>query len=124
MEYFDDMMDEKLDLSKVRDRGMKKWQGMMLTEHVNLLREFNEETKKVSRPNLDEWDLHAIEETVNIAIKRKCDALIKLWEDGKFVFYGGVIESVDVQRRTIELDNPFGIFTYKIDDIVDVTVTE
>jgi hypothetical protein len=124
MEYFDDMMDEKLDLSKVRDRGMKKWQGMMLPEHVKLIRDYTEAQKKIPKPELDEWDLHAIEETVNIAIKRKCDVLIKLWEDGKFVFYGGVIESVDLQRRALELDNPFGLHRFNLGDIVDVTVSD
>ena len=96
----------------------------MLPEHVALLREYSGEQKKVSKPELEEWDLHAIEETVNMAIKRKCDVLIKLWEDGKFVFYGGFIESVDVQRRTLVPDNPFGLRCFNLADIVDVTVSE
>jgi hypothetical protein len=124
MEYFEEMMDHKLDLSQIRDRGSKKWVAMMLPEHVKLLREFNEAQKKVPKPELDEWDLHAIEETLNIALKRKCEVLLKLWRDGNFELYGGVIDSVNLQRRTLELDNPYGLHCFNLADIVDVTVTE
>ena len=36
--FFDAML-ELPDLSKVKDRGKKKWTAMMLTEHVSLLRQ-------------------------------------------------------------------------------------
>lgn len=36
----------QLDLSRLQDRGSKKWVAMMLPEHVKLLREYSEEIKK------------------------------------------------------------------------------
>jgi len=35
----------------IRDRGMMKWQGMMLTEHVAMLKEYNQEIKKEPNQN-------------------------------------------------------------------------
>ena len=58
---------------------------------MSLLRQYNEETKKVPRPDLDEWDLDAIQENINIAMKRNVDIEIKTWEDGKFNFHNGKI---------------------------------
>ncbi|ALC88135.1 hypothetical protein AM499_07765 [Bacillus sp. FJAT-22090] len=118
------MMDHQLDLSKVRDRGNKKWVAMMLPEHLKLIRSYSEEQTKVPRPILNEWDLEAIEETINIANKRKCDVTIKMWRDGEFILRGGIIQNVDLKNRTIEVDDPFGLHNYNLDLIVDVTVLE
>lgn len=102
-----------------------KWKtSMMLPEHVAMLRDFYEEVKKVPRPILGEWDLHAMEETIQIALKKKCDVLLKVWRDGEIKRYGGAIVNLDLKNRVLELDNPFGIKTYKFDEIVDVTATE
>lgn len=126
--YFDEMMDDyqmKMDSSKVRDRGNKKWVAMMLPEHLKLIRSYSEEQTKVPRTKLNEWDLEAIEETINIAIKRKCDVTIKMLnEEGRFAFRGGIILTVDLKKRTIEVEGSIGHHKYKLDDIVDVTVTD
>lgn len=125
MDFFDNMMDNhKLDLSNVKDRGSKKWVAMMIPEHLKMIRSINEEQKEIPRPQLNEWDLHAIEETINIAIKRKSDVTIKMWKDREFIFRGGIIQNVDLKDRTIEVDNPYGLHKYILDDIVDVTVTD
>lgn len=108
----------------INDRGMKKWQGMMLTEHVTMLHEFNHEQKKIPKPLLDEYDLHAIEVTAQSAIKQKKDVLLKIWRDGEIVLNCGTIESIDLEKRTLDLDNPFNLNTYLLDEIVDVTILD
>ena len=123
MAYFDERMDFP-DLSKVRDRGSKKLVAIMLPEHVKMIRDYNEEVKKVPRPQLNEWDVHAIEETLQIAIKRKCTVILKMWKEGQIYLSGGTIESVDLKRRTLELDDPFGLRTFNLDEIVDITEKE
>lgn len=106
-------------------RRNTKWgTSMMLPEHVKLLREYYVEQKRVPRPILGEWDLHAIEETLQIAIKQNCDVLLKIWEDGRLYIRGGAIAKVDLKRRILELEDPFGLHTFKLDDIVDVTAAE
>lgn len=117
-------MDERLDLSKVRDRGSKKWVAMMLPEHVNLIRKYNEESKKTPKPELDEWDLQAIQESIEIAMKRDVETKIKNWKDGLIISHVGKIIWVDLSRRIIEMEDVFKSFTLKLDDIVDVTILE
>jgi len=108
----------------IKDRGMMKWQGMMLTEHVAMLKEYNLEMKKEPKPELDEWDYDAIQHTLDAAIKSKADTKIKRWKEGEFIYNRGTIESVDLQRRVIELEDPFYLLQLKLDEIVDVTIMD
>lgn len=120
--FYDELKKSKHGLDARRNT---KWKtSMMLTEHVKMLRDYYEEVKKVPRPILGEWDLHAMEETIQIAIKQQCDVLLKVWRDGEIKLYGGAIVNLDLKNRVLELDNPFGIKSYQFDEIVDVTATE
>ncbi|WP_427137202.1 YolD-like family protein [Psychrobacillus psychrodurans] len=108
----------------IRDRGMMKWQGMMLTEHVAMLKEYNQEIKKEPRPELDEWDYDAIQYTLDAAIISKADTKIKRWKNGEFIYNRGTVESVNLQKREIELQDPFYLLSLKLDEIVDVTIMD
>lgn len=101
-----------------------KWQGMMLTEHVTMLKEYNQEIKRTPKPQLDEWDYDAIQHTLDAALKSKADTKVKLWRDGEFIYRRGTIESVDIQKRILELDDPFSLIQLKLDEIVDVTIMD
>jgi len=124
MAYFDDMMDQQLDLSKVRDRGSKKWVAMMLPEHVKMLRDYNDELKQVPRPQLDEWDLEIIQDNIDLAMKRNVEIKIKRWINGMFKYNQGTIQWIDLKNRKIELEDPFSSFELPLDEIVDVTILE
>lgn len=115
---------EAFDLSKLQDRGNKKWVAMMLTEHVSMLREYGKEIKREPRPDLDEWDYDEINNTLEMAIKSKADTKVKLWRDGAFIYNRGIVESVDLRRRVIELEDPFTLLQLKLDEIVDVTIMD
>lgn len=108
----------------INDRGMMKWQGMMLTEHVAMLKDYNQELKREPRPNLDEWDYDAIQHTLDMAVKSKADTKVKLWRDGAFIYNRGIIEGVNLQKREIELQDPFYLLSLKLDEIVDVTIMD
>lgn len=112
------------DLSHLQDRGSKKWVAMMLPEHVKLLREYAVEIKKEPRPDLDEFDYELIEELIGLAMKRNVEAKIKRWKDGEFVYNRGMIQSIDLSRRSIELEDPFSSFELSLDEIVDITIFE
>ena len=120
--YYED--EPVCDLSKLQDRGMMKWQGMMLTEHVTMLKSYNHEIKMTPRPDLDEWDYDAIIHALDMAIKSKADTKVKLWRDGQFIYNRGTVESVNLQKREIELQDPFYLLSLKLDEIVDVTIMD
>ena len=100
MAYFDEMIDTP-DLSKLRDTGSKKWDELMLPEHLKLVREYIDEQKKTSRPQLDEWGLDIIQENIEIAMKRNVEVVIKTWKDGGFILHVGKIICVDLIKRKI-----------------------
>ncbi|WP_277585826.1 YolD-like family protein [Psychrobacillus antarcticus] len=120
----DEFYEPVFDLSKLQDRGNKKWVAMMLTEHVSMLREYGKEIKREPRPDLDEWDYDEINNTLDMAIKSKADTKVKLWRDGAFIYNRGIVESVDLRRRVIELEDPFTLLQLKLDEIVDVTIMD
>lgn len=124
MSSFDDFIHEKLDLSKVQDRGSKKWVAMMLPEHLKLIRQYNDDSKKIPKPELNEWDLEAIQESIELAMKRNVEVKIKLWKNGGFTIYVGTLIWVDLNRRLIEMEDTFKSFSLRLDEIVDITLLE
>ncbi|WP_313892450.1 YolD-like family protein [Psychrobacillus sp.] len=108
----------------IKDRVMKKWRGIMLEEHIALYMEFNVDQKRVPKPELDEYDLHAIEKTIEMAMKRSEDVLLDFWVEGKIDQSGGIVKSIDISRRTIKVENPYGLFAYSLDDIIDASILE
>lgn len=116
--------EQVFDLSKLQDRGSKKWVAMMLPEHVSLLREYGQEIKREPKPDLDEWDYDEIQHTLDMAIKSKADTKVKLWRDGAFIYNRGTIESVNLIKRTIELEDSFTLMSLNLDEIVHVTIMD
>lgn len=94
----------------------------MLPEHVKLLREYMEEQKKTPRPELDEWDLDIIQENIQLAMKRNVEVKIKTWRSGVFHTHLGKVTWVDINKRTIEMEDILTSFTLQLDEIVDVTI--
>lgn len=116
--------DTRLDLTKIRDRKHKWGMSIMLPEHVTMLRHFIEEQMKVPKPQLDEWDLEAIQNSIEIGMKRNVDVEIKTWKEGAFISLIGKITWVDLGKRVIEMEDVFKSFILQLDEIVDVTVLE
>lgn len=114
----------QLDLSRLQDRGSKKWVAMMLPEHVKMLREYGEEIKKEPRPDLNEFDYEVIHDQIALAMQRNVEIKIKRWKEGEFIYNRGTIQWIDLRKRTIEIEDPFRSFELSIDEIVDVTLSE
>lgn len=123
-EYFYEHFAEVYESAKLKHRDDKWGMSMMLPEHVVLLRNYYEDQKKVPCPELNEWDLEIIQSSLELALNSKADTKIKLWAAGEFFYKRGTIESVDLKRRTIELQDTFYLFSLKLDDIVDVTLMD
>lgn len=124
MEHHQELFHEKIDLSKIRDRKDKWGMAMMLPEHVKMLRDYNAEIKKVPRPDLNEFDYEAIQEQIEIAMKRDVEILVKRWKNSDFKYNQGKIQWIDLAKRKIELEDPFYSYELQLDEIVDVTVLE
>lgn len=108
----------------IKDRGTLKWQGMFLTEHVQMLRDLAEEEKRTPKPNLDEFDMQLISEEMDLAMKRKCDIIIHTWKDWKITRHHGTITDIDIQRRVLILEDPFKSHQLNLDEIVSVNMVD
>lgn len=109
---------------EIKDRGNIKWQGLMLPEHIQMLREWYKEDDEVKRPELDEFDLQLIQEELDIAAKRKCEVLIETWRDKQIFKHRGIIERIDPAHREIVYESPFGMERVVLDEVVAVTLID
>ncbi|MBO0587995.1 YolD-like family protein [Sporosarcina sp. E16_8] len=108
----------------IRDRGNIKWTAMMLSEHVAELRRWQNEDHYEGRPELDDFDLQAIQYEIEVAKKRECEVQVKLWDKGKSVLYMGVIKEINVESMWITVDSPFGRDRMQVKDIISVQIAE
>lgn len=106
----------------IKDRGMTKWQGMMLTEHVEMIKAWREEDEKIPKPDLDEYDLQLIHEEIDVAMKRQCLVYIHTWRDGEITKHHGTISRVDIKTRVLYYEDPFKDYRLNLDEIVSVTM--
>ncbi|MGK7376675.1 YolD-like family protein [Planococcus sp. 1R117A] len=95
----------------IKDRGSIKWTAMMLPEHVQMLREWQKEDRYNTKPDLDEFDLEAIYEEIQLAYKRQCDIEIRVWR-GDAQTFTGIITVIDLRLQKLHLDT--GLHTQKL----------
>lgn len=111
-------------IGDVRDRGALKWQGMMLTEHVRLIRDWRDEQDAIPKPQLDEYDLELLHEELSIALKRRCLVRIQSWRNKRYNYHEGIIDSIDARTRTLTYEGSEGRRNLSIDEVVSVTLLE
>ena len=108
----------------IKDRGNIKWQGLMLPEHIQMLRDLSEEDRKSPKPNLDEYDLQLISEEMDVALKRQCDVVIHTWRDGEVTRHHGTIVDIDIQSRVLTYEDPFKMRRVNMDEVVSIAMVD
>ncbi|QNK87725.1 YolD-like family protein [Sporosarcina sp. resist] len=111
-------------LENIRDRGAKKWTTMMLSEHLVELRKWLKEDNNEERPELNDFDLEAIKEEMEVAYKRKCLTFVKSWGNGEIILHSGVMKEIDVDSMCITIYGPFGKDRILVKDIIGVRCEE
>lgn len=111
-------------VGEVTDRGVLKWQGMMLTEHVKMLRDWENKENYMPQPKLDEYDMQLIHDEMDIAMKRQCYVIIHTWSDGKVTRHHGIIIDVNLATRILTYEDPFKSRTLIVDEIVSVNIAD
>ncbi|MEK3887437.1 YolD-like family protein [Bacillus sp. FSL K6-3431] len=105
----------------LRDRGNKKWAGLMLPEHVAMLKEMNYDYYKTGKPSLDEYQLEEIDEKIHTAMEFHMPLSFKLWFDGFFEEIEGRIERVDEINKSVWIrDRMNDLHKIKYDSITNV----
>lgn len=101
----------------IKDRGIIKWQGMMLTEHVELIRAWYDEDKYDVKPDLDEYDLQLLQEELVLAAQRRCQVKMKSCKDKKFHYHIGVIQQIDSFTRSIVYEDLEGVHRLPMNEL-------
>lgn len=104
----------------LKDRGNIKWQGMMLPEHVQMIRELKEKDNYVQQTLLADWEQQQIQEEIDIAYKRQCVASVMLWRDGQQISYTGKISELNQRLNYLSVEGPFGHDNIPVVDIIKV----
>lgn len=108
----------------IKDRGIIKWQGMILTEHKNMLKALEAENVMVKRPELEEWEITLIAEEVERAFKSKSTIKLTYWRDGELKDDYGIPIEINTTNKSIVIDDPFGMTRYPINEIVDASIVD
>lgn len=108
---------------KLKDRGRIKWTAMMLPEHVQMLREWQQEDRYHVKPELDEFDLEAIHEEIRLAELRHCEIELHLWRDGSHV-RTGTIGKIDLAAQQLLLQTGAGTERVAFSDIIGAKTHE
>ena len=65
-----------------QDRGMLKWQGFMLSDHLEDIEKVNHDSKKIEKPLLDEYQIEEYEIRICEAMEYNSALKISIWVDG------------------------------------------
>jgi len=109
----------------IKDRGMKKWHGFMMSEHTDMLGERDWDMHKTNKPELDEYQLQEIDEKLKVAMEYKFPMIFTLWIDGLEEDHEGVVQKIDDINKMIYVNEITGDLK-KVDyqSIINVDFTE
>ncbi|MEG0450638.1 MAG: YolD-like family protein [Lysinibacillus sp.] len=93
----------------LRDRGNIKWTAMMLPEHVQLLRRWEQDEATELPKEKTEWELEELQQTIQQAVVTKRPVMLKLWLNEVWRSEIGVITATDSTRRQLLLETAVSI---------------
>lgn len=108
---------------QIKDRGQIKWTAMMLTEHVQLLKDLKEEDRYNTKPVLDGFDLESIYEEIQAAYTRPCEIELSLWQNGPRTLTG-LIAAIDLNRKILCLEEAGRMEQIPFTDIIGAKTME
>lgn len=110
--------------NSIQDRGMVKWHGFKMPEHVEGLKEMWIENQKIKMPLWDEEQITEFEQLIRYAKDYKLYVDLTLYDDGfeKKMLCG--IKSIDQLKREIEVITGKGIELIQFDNILNITVID
>lgn len=87
----------------IKDRGNIKWASMMMPEHLDVLREYKQDTT-IQHRDLNEWELEEIQQTIDQAYSQQLDIKLEAWQDNKIIQWTGTIKSINFNTNELILD--------------------
>jgi hypothetical protein len=107
----------------LKDRGRIKWTAMMLTEHVEMLKDWQKEDRYNTKPQLDDFDLESIYEEIRLAYMRQCYVELQLWQ-GQVNTLTGLIAAINLHEKTLCLEQDGFKNTISFENIIGTKTIE
>ena len=87
-----------------KDRGTIKWTSLMLPEHIQRLRAWENELHDTQPKEKADWELEALHETIQQAYELKTPITFTLYKQGTWQTTTGVITTIDVNKKHLLLE--------------------
>jgi len=92
----------------IKDRGLMKWQGFFMPEHVSSLKEVWHDDKKEDKPSLDEYQLQEMDEKIHISMEYNLPLSFTIWMEGHTEEMVGVIHYIDRLNKQLRIKDYLG----------------
>ena len=86
-----------------KDRGTMKWTSLMLPEHVQRLRTWENEGNDAPKDKAD-WELEDLHQTIGQAYHLKTPITLTLYKQGKWQTTTGIITTIDGNKQHLLLE--------------------
>ena len=87
-----------------KDRGTIKWTSLMLPEHVQRLRAWENELQDTPPKEKADWELEALHETIQRAYELKMPITFTLYQQNTWQTINGFITTIDVLKKHLLLE--------------------
>lgn len=107
----------------IRDRGLTKWQGFMMPEHIKKLKEYEREEEKVIRPILDEQKVEELNELILESMELNLTLIFTLFNGylGRFNTIKGKVHYIDTHNNQLRIiDDNEEIHRLFFKELVDI----
>lgn len=114
-----------MDFDKIKDRGLKKWNGFFMPEHVEGIKQIWIDEKRIQKPLLDDYQVQEFEERIHFAKEKKLRIEFTVFDNGFTEVFNGKIHSFDQIKHQIKLlldDNSFEYILFG--EIMDVQIKD
>lgn len=111
-------------MNNINDRGMKKWHGFMMPEHVALLSELDLDGHRQAKPILDYYQIEEMESRIHFAKESKIPVRMTVHIGGYSDILVGRIVKTDPITKEIRLKVGAMIEKIRWDDLVGVEVVD
>ena len=88
-----------------KDRGTIKWTSLMLPEHIQRLRAWENELHDTPPKEKADWELEALHQTIQQAYKLNMPITFTLYKQGMWQNTTGIITAIDLNKQHLLLEN-------------------
>ncbi len=107
----------------MKDRGLKKWQGFIMPEQNEMLKQADVESLKIEKLILDEEQLYNINDLLVLSMQNEENIEITLWMDGFVTHFGPVIVyKIDPYQRKLYVQYEDGQQIFHFDSLIGAEI--